>query len=75
VNERPARFTLGNREYDPIKLGYRTDDLVNGFVLDTTQPGNSNAGHEFSDDKREGVIGRKLSPDERKALIEYIKTL
>jgi len=75
VNERPTRFTLGNREYDPVRLGYRTDDLVNGFVLDTTLPGNSNSGHEFSDDKREGVIGRKLSPDERKALIEYIKTL
>jgi hypothetical protein len=75
VSERPARFTLGNREYDPVKLGYRTDDLVNGFVFDTTLPGNSNRGHEFSDETREGVIGRKLTPDERKALLEYIKTL
>jgi hypothetical protein len=32
-------------------------------------------GHQFSDEMREGVIGRKLSPDERKALIECIKTL
>jgi hypothetical protein len=75
VSERPAKFTLGNREYDPVNLGYRTDDLVNGFVFDTSLPGNSNRGHEFSDETREGVIGRKLSPDERKALIEYIKTL
>jgi mono/diheme cytochrome c family protein len=75
ASERPAKFTLGNREYDPVKLGYRTDDLVNGFVFDTTLPGNSNRGHEFSDEKRDGVIGRKLTPDERKALLEYIKTL
>jgi hypothetical protein len=75
VSERPAKFTLGNREYDPVKLGYHTDDLVNGFVFDTALPGNSNRGHEFSDEKREGVIGRKLSPDERKALLEFIKTL
>ena len=75
VSERPPNFTLGNREYDPVKLGYRTDALKNGFVFDTTLPGNSNRGHEFSDDTREGVIGRKLAPDERKALLEYIKTL
>jgi hypothetical protein len=58
-----------------VKLDYHTDDLVNGFVFDTALPGNSNRGHEFSDEKREGVIGRKLSPDERKALLEFIKTL
>ncbi len=75
ASERPTKFYLGNREYDPVKLGYRTEELANGFAFDTSLPGNSNRGHEFSDDKRDGVIGPKLSPDERKALIEYIKTL
>jgi cytochrome c5 len=75
VAERPAKFYLGNREYDPVDLGYRTDSLDNGFEFDTSLPGNSNHGHEFSDQKRDGVIGRALSPDERKALIEYLKTL
>jgi hypothetical protein len=73
--ERPAKFYLGNREYDPVNLGYRTDKLDNGFEYDTSLAGNSNHGHEFSDQKGDGVIGRALSPDERKALIEYLKTL
>jgi hypothetical protein len=75
VSERPPKFTLGNREYDPDKVGYRTDAFANGFEFDTSKPGNSNHGHEFSDEKGDGVIGPKLKPEERKALIEYIKTL
>jgi hypothetical protein len=75
VSERPVKFYLGNREYDPEKVGYHTDALTNGFEFDTSQPGNSNHGHEFNDAKGDGVIGPKLKPEERKALIEYIKTL
>ncbi len=75
VSERPAKFYLGNREYDPVKLGYHTEELANGFAFDTSLPGNSNRGHEFSDTKGNGVIGPKLPPAARKALIEYIKTL
>jgi hypothetical protein len=75
VNERPAKFYLGNREYDPVKVGYHTDAFADGFEFDTSKPGNSNHGHEFNDGKGDGVIGPKLKPEERKALIEYIKTL
>ena len=74
--ERPKKFYLGNREYDPVNVGYVTGEFPGGFEFDTTIRGNSNSGHEFSDDsKKEGVIGRSLSPDERRALIEYLKTL
>jgi hypothetical protein len=76
VAERPKKFYLGNREYDPVNLGYLTGEFPGGFEFDTTIRGNSNSGHEFGDDsKKEGVIGRSLSPDERRALIEYLKTL
>jgi hypothetical protein len=76
VEERPAKFYLGNREYDPVNVGYRIDEFPGGFVFDTTIKGNSNAGHEFSNSAgKPGVIGRQLSPDERRALIEYLKTL
>jgi hypothetical protein len=80
VSERPTKFYLGNREYDPVHLGYATDKLANGFEYDTSLPGNSNKGHEFSKEYSKekdipGVIGRYLEPDERKALIEYLKTL
>jgi cytochrome c5 len=79
-DKRPAKFHLGNREYDPVKLGYKTDPLTNGFEFDTSIRGNSNRGHEFrkdySKDKEiKGVIGPALSEGDRKALIEYLKTL
>jgi hypothetical protein len=73
--ERPTTFYLGHRDYDPVNVGYRYDALAGGFKFDTTIPGNRNSGHEFSDEKRDGVIGRSLSPDERRALVEYLKTL
>ena len=78
--KRPAKFYLGSREYDPMKLGYKTDPITNGFEFDTSIRGNSNRGHEFrkdySKDKEiKGVIGPALSEGDRKALIEYLKTL
>jgi hypothetical protein len=76
VAERPKKFYLGNREYDPLNVGYRIDEFPGGFEFDTTIRGNSNSGHEFTDPpSKVGVIGRPLSPDERRALIEYLKTL
>jgi hypothetical protein len=95
VAERPKKFYLGNREYDPENLGYRSDEFPGGFELDTSIRGNSNSGHEFNDPpkkdgckqadpekddcnkedaKKVGVIGRRLAPNERRALIEYLKT-
>jgi hypothetical protein len=76
VSERPTTFYLGNREYDPVNVGYVTDPLPGGFLFDTSLRGNHNTGHEFSDDaKKLGVIGRALTPDERRAIIEYLKSL
>lgn len=78
--QRPKTFYLGSREFDPVKLGYRTDPIAGGFVFDTSIRGNSNRGHEFRKDfdknrMIKGVIGPALSTDDRKALIEYLKTL
>jgi hypothetical protein len=79
VSERPAKFYLGNREYDPVNVGYRTDKIDGGFEFDTSLRGNHNTGHEFldlkKDEKKDGVIGPGLTPEERRALVEYIKTL
>jgi len=74
VKERPVQFWLGGREYDPKDLGY-VSNVKNGFLLDTTKQGNRNTGHEFSNEKGQGVIGPELKEDERRALIEFIKTL
>jgi hypothetical protein len=60
-------------------LGDKTDSAAGefdgGFRLDTTIRGNHNLGHEFSDEKKLGVIGRYLSSEERLALIEFLKTI
>ncbi len=76
AEERPETFYLGHREYDPINVGYRyEEEFAGGFEFDTTIRGNLNTGHEFSDEKRIGVIGRLLTPDQRRVLVEYLKTL
>jgi len=74
--ERSTTFYKGNFEYDPRHLGYRTEAFTNGFVFDTRITGNHNSGHEFrSGERGNGVIGRLLQPQERWALLEYLKVL
>ena len=76
VSERPKIFYLGSKQYDPVKLGLNVDPLKGASEFRTDMPGNSNAGHEFKDGpKGNGVIGRKLSEEERRQIIEYLKTL
>ncbi len=76
VAERPKVFYLGSKNYDPVKLGLNTDPLEGATEFHTDLRGNSNAGHEFNDGpKGNGVIGRKLSEEERYQIIEYLKTL
>ncbi|HWT67799.1 MAG TPA: di-heme-cytochrome C peroxidase [Pseudomonas sp.] len=75
-DERATTFYTGNLEYDPLHLGYRTQAFTNGFVFDTRISGNHNSGHEFRAGKLgNGVIGRLLEPQERWALMEYLKVL
>jgi hypothetical protein len=50
-------------------------DTTGLFELDTSLPGNRNTGHLFADDKAPGRIGRRLTPEERFAIIEFIKSL
>ena len=60
-------FTIGTREYDPKKLGYRTNREGGCFrPFDPAQQGNGNGGHEF---------GSMFDDDARYDLIEYLKTL
>jgi hypothetical protein len=71
-DQRPARFAVGNREFDPVKIGYRGDLDVTGsnvWVYDTSQPGNSNIGHTGD------AFGTSLPEDQKSALLEYLKKL
>nr|WP_207201368.1 di-heme-cytochrome C peroxidase [Pseudomonas sp. TH41] len=75
-DERATTFYKGTFEYNPRHLGYRTEAFTNGFEFDTRITGNHNSGHEFRAGKLgNGVIGRWLQPEERWALLEYLKVL
>jgi hypothetical protein len=48
---RSNRFTVGSREFDPVKVGFVSKNAAiypNLFVFDTTLPGNRNNGHEYT---------------------------
>lgn len=86
ATERDATFHLGTKEFDPVHVGYALGPISGGFELDTSVPGNSNAGHEFrgSDDPSsndywrnlgQGVLGPAFSETQRWALVEYLKTI
>jgi hypothetical protein len=72
---RPQTFYVGNREYDPGKLGYVTGKRPGSFLHDTRKTGNANTGHLFTDVDAPGRIGPRLSERQRMDLIEYIKVL
>ncbi|HEX2101701.1 MAG TPA: hypothetical protein VHF69_13595, partial [Candidatus Synoicihabitans sp.] len=70
--QRPSSFYRGYDVYDPRRVGFVTTVAEeNGrafFHYDTRQPGNGNAGHEGR------AYGTELSPREKDALVEYLKT-
>src|ERR1043165_366418 len=61
--ERASTFRRGSRRYVELDMGY-TDDGV--YVFDTAAPGNSNSGHDY---------GTSLTPNQKRDLIEYLKSL
>ena len=68
--ERVRQFKVGNA-YDPANVGLATDQPTSNYTLNTTDcsdlnSGNSRCGHEY---------GTKLNDQEKKALLEYLKTL
>jgi hypothetical protein len=69
---RPAVFFRGDDLYDPKNLGFVADvPEENGrpyFRYDTALAGNGNFGHEGR------AYGTELPPDEKDALIEFLKT-
>ncbi|MGA9214470.1 MAG: di-heme-cytochrome C peroxidase [Methylocella sp.] len=70
ANQRPKAFKIGPA-YDKTKVGLAIEQTKFDYTLNTTDcsdrnSGNSRCGHEF---------GTQLRPEEKKALLEYLKTL
>jgi mono/diheme cytochrome c family protein len=65
--DRPKKFRVGSRELDVKKVGLRHGESeYDGFLFDTSQFTNSNAGHEY---------GTKMTEEQRWDLVEYLKSL
>jgi mono/diheme cytochrome c family protein len=64
-SKRPSVWSsaFGDDEFDLDAVGWKTGT---GDAYDTTKPGGSNAGHLYGD---------ALADDERRAVLEYLKTL
>ncbi|MGB0911567.1 MAG: di-heme-cytochrome C peroxidase [Nitrospirales bacterium] len=70
-SKRDSKFCVGSHEFDPVNVGFafklkngKCED--NSTLFDTTLTGNWNTGHNYAKD---------LDEDERRDLLEYLKTL
>jgi cytochrome c5 len=74
---RPDSFIVGSREFDPVKIGFRSDNY-DGFKFKTHRVGDMNTGHEYAAGNTRQMNGDQLpalTEAQRWDLIEYIKTL
>ena len=74
AEERPKKFRMGTKEFDPVKLGFVVDgprfltaEGTPRFELDTTLLGNWNTGHEW-------WFYDELDDAQRYEIIEFLKT-
>lgn len=65
-NERTSKFYVGSREFDPKKVGFKTDAAPGTTLFDTSLPGNFNSGHD--------TYGT-FNEEQRWQLVEYLKSL
>jgi hypothetical protein len=65
--QRPKTFALGEREYDPVRVGFAVGTACRqqDCGVDTTRTGDGNGGH---------LWGTDLAEPDRMALLEYLKT-
>lgn len=65
---RPTRFWRGYDVYDQARVGFVSNSAEAqriGTLFDVAQPGNGNSGHTY---------GTTLTADQKRALLEYLKT-
>ena len=69
VGQRPTVFYRGSDVYDPARVGFVSEGAEverRGFKYDTAVAGNGNAGH---------LWGTELTPGQKRALVEFLKTM
>ena len=74
---RPERFMVGSRDFDPSRIGFKTEGY-DGTEFISGSRGNLNSGHEYAAGRTPQMNGSVLPPlneQQRWDLIEYLKTL
>lgn len=74
---RPEFFMVGSREFDPDKVGFKSQGYA-GFEFNTRIKGNYNTGHEYAAGKTaqaDGSVLPALTEAQRWDLVEYLKSL
>lgn len=74
---RPDEFMVGSREFDPVKVGFRTEGY-DGFLFKAIRRGDLNSGHEYAAGRTAQPDGRilpALNEQQRWDLVEFLKTL
>jgi len=66
-SQREKVFFVGSYEFDPERVGFVSGPGTGRFRYDTGLSGNANGGHEY------GV--RELTDEQKRELLEYLKTL
>lgn len=72
--QRPSKFYVGTRYFDPKNVGFTTLQTPGSFEFDTSKPGNRNTGHGPYRPRGSGEP-HIFSDAERAALVEFLKTL
>ncbi|HEY0075640.1 MAG TPA: di-heme-cytochrome C peroxidase [Abditibacteriaceae bacterium] len=80
AKDRPKGFHVGSNKFDPKKVGLDTNASSN-FYFNTKLDGNSNTGHEgrwkgtLNGQSHTFVYGTDIPADQKRAILEYLKTL
>ncbi|ACK72078.1 hypothetical protein PCC7424_3697 [Gloeothece citriformis PCC 7424] len=61
--QRPTTFLTGSNSFDPKNVGLKNEGY---FTYNTTEKGKGNGGHPF---------GTQLPPEQKEALLEYLKSI
>jgi hypothetical protein len=69
-SDRPAKFYVKQRSFDPKAVGIA--NATEGWLYDTSVTGNSNKGHDTYNTRKDGT---PLTDADLWAMIEYMKTL
>ncbi len=77
ADKRPKVFYRGYDVYEPKRVGFVWDVPEEGqrafFRYDTSVPGNGNGGHEGPVPGTQLSYGTELSPEDKDAIVEYLK--